>query len=509
MVVLNHNDLEDLPCNQNQNFQTKKMDRPLVIVSNRGPVTLQRGTDNEIHYQKGSGGLVTALIGLAQNIRTTWIASALTDLEKSWKEGIIPLENSEKSIKVELIDIPSEAYDLYYNVISNPLLWFLQHSMWDFVRSPTITKDTFRAWETGYVSVNRIFAQAIAREIKTSHTQPIVMLQDYHLYLVPAFLRKLVSYRHHYTLTHFVHIPWPGSEDWGFLPSEIRKSILQSLCAVDMIGFQTREDSLNFIRTCESHLPETRVNFRRGRVVYRNHVTHVRDFPISIDIQALRILSESSEVNENRHKFMGLVGDKKLVVRVDRTEPSKNIVRGFEAFGEMFELYPEHLEGVIFLAILVPSRLEVQEYQAYLDEIMAAAGRVNARFGSSDWEPIRVLVGEDYYRAIAALQLYDVLLVNAIADGMNLVAKEGPVVNRKNGVLVLSERAGAHQQLGAGSIVISPCDIYSTSQAMHQGLIMDETERQRRSKILVDSIENDDIRDWFCRQMGTLAELNL
>jgi trehalose 6-phosphate synthase len=203
------------------------------------------------------------------------------------------------------------------------------------------------------------------------------------------------------------------------------------------------------------------------------------------------------------------MGDRQLIVRVDRSEPSKNIIRGFQAFEEMLELHPEHRGRTKFLAILVPSRLGVDEYQDYLDELMAAAGRINARYGSSDWEPVRLLVGEDYPRAVAALQLYDVLLINAIADGMNLVAKEGPIVNLRNGVLVLSERAGARQQLEAGAIVISPCDVYATAEALHQALTMSTEERQERANRLRWMIEREDITDWLCRQLETVTELNL
>jgi trehalose 6-phosphate synthase len=196
-----------------------------------------------------------------------------------------------------------------------------------------------------------------------------------------------------------------------------------------------------------------------------------------------------------------------MVLRIDRIDPSKNIVRGFQAFGELLELYPEHREKVSFLALLVPSRMDVIEYQTYIDELMAAAGKINATYGTSEWEPIRVLVGGNYPRAIAALQFYDVLLVNSIADGMNLVAKEGPIVNQQDGVLILSDRTGARQQLENGAIVISPCDVYATAEAIHQGLMMDQSERAERARRLRWAIENDDIHDWFCKQLEAVEEL--
>jgi len=214
-------------------------------------------------------------------------------------------------------------------------------------------------------------------------------------------------------------------------------------------------------------------------------------------------------VAEHRFEIEDMVGNQKLILRIDRIEPSKNIVRGFLAFEEMLELYPEHRGKVQILALLVPSRLDVQEYKTYLDDIMATAGRVNATYGDSEWEPVRVLVGDSYPRAVAAMQLYDVLLVNAIVDGMNLVAKEGPILNTRDGVLILSERAGARQQLEESALVVSPCDIYATAEALHQALDMPAQERRTRARRLSDLVEQQDIAAWLCDQLETVAGLGL
>jgi trehalose 6-phosphate synthase len=251
------------------------------------------------------------------------------------------------------------------------------------------------------------------------------------------------------------------------------------------------------------------VNYKRSRVWNRNHATHVRDFPISIDVAALRHLAASPEVEAYQPQIEGIAGGRQLIVRIDRIEPSKNIVRGFQAFEEMLELHPEHRQRSKFLAILIPSRLAVNEYQDYLDELMAAAGRVNARYGNAEWEPIRLLVSENYPRAIAALQRYDVLLVNAIVDGMNLVAKEGPIVNQRDGVLILSERTGAAQQLESGAMVIAPCDVYATAEALHQALTLPLKKRRARAARLRWLIERDDISAWICWQLQAVKELNL
>jgi trehalose 6-phosphate synthase len=484
-------------------------DRALIIAANRGPVTFERDEEGKLSYERGEGGLVTALLGMCRHTQATWISSAQTDADAEWGSGQVELGDGNTILQVQFLTPGPSVYQDYYSVIANPLLWFLQHSMWDVVTSPIIDRDTWQAWEDGYVTVNKQFAEAIAQRVQQAERPTFVMLQDYHLYLTAGFLRDHLGESTCPTLLHFVHIPWPGPEYWSILPPEMRKGILAGLCATDVLGFQTGLDALNFIRTCESFLPRVQVNYERGWIWHKNHITHVRDFPISIDVESLRERARTREVAEYRAEIKEFVGDRQLILRVDRIEPSKNIVRGFHAFDEMLDLHPEYQDRVKLVALLVPSRLGVGQYQDYLDDLMAAAGQVNAKHGDSDWEPIRVLVGDNYPRAIAAMQLYDVLLVNSIADGMNLVAKEGPTVNERGGVLVLSERTGARQQLEAGAIVISPCDVYATANALHEALQMDPEGRRERAERLRWLIEREDITAWLCHQLETVQELGL
>lgn len=487
--------------------------RSLIIVSNRGPSGLVKNHDGTYQTQRGSGGLVTALLGLAHNIDINWIAARIAeedDIAGETQHTTMQIAEDGRIIKMHYVPIPEEVYDGYYNVISNPLIWFVQHSMWDFITSPTITRATWVAWERGYMEANRMFARSLYQLVKTTPGKKIIMLQDYHLYLVPRMLRNLLHRTRRsedVTLTHFVHIPWPGSEEIRMLPAGMRTDILDGLSAVDLLGFQTKKDCKNFLQSVESHLPRANVNFRHSRIWFRNHATHVQDFPISIDVPALRELAESEEVDQIRVQLEEIIQDNQLILRVDRTDPSKNIVRGFQAFGEMLETHPEHREKVKFLAMLVPSRLDVEEYHNYHNEIMAAAGWVNSQYGTGDWEPIRVVQGENYPRAIAALQLYDVLLVNSIADGMNLVSKEGPIVNKKDGVLVLSDLTGASQQLEPGALVISPCDVYATAEAMHQALTMNPEERSLRATRLRWLVEENDINAWFKNQIKAIKKM--
>jgi trehalose 6-phosphate synthase len=484
-------------------------DRALIIAANRGPVTFERDEEDALTYERGEGGLVTALLGMCRYTDATWISCAQTEADAEWGGGEVQLGEGDTVLEVQFLTPDPSVYDGYYSVIANPLLWFLQHSMWDVVSSPIIDRATWRAWREGYVTVNQRFAEAITGQALSGDRPTLVMLQDYHLYLTARFLRDQFSPSECPTLLHFVHIPWPGPEYWSILPPEMRRAILGGLCATDVLGFQTDLDALNFLRTCESFLPRAQVTYEHRRIWYEHHTTHVRDFPISIDVESLKELATSEEVAEYRAEIQESVGERRLILRVDRIEPSKNIVRGFWAFDEMLELHPEYHDEVKLLALLVPSRLGVGQYQDYLDDLMAAAGQVNAKHGDSDWEPIRVLVGDNYPRAVAAMQLYYVLLVNSIADGMNLVAKEGPTVNERDGVLVLSERIGARQQLEPGAMVISPCDIYATAKALHQALQMEPEKRRERAERLRWLIEREDITAWLCHQLETVHELNL
>jgi trehalose 6-phosphate synthase len=299
--------------------------RALIIAANRGPVTFESCEDGSLECHRGGGGLVTALTGLCRyTADATWIACARTDADATWATGRVPLEDG-VTVRVQFLSPDAEAYEGYYNVIANPLLWFLQHWMWDVPRAPVIDRATWQAWEEGYKAVNCQFAEAIVQQVLATNRPTLVMLQDYHLYLVARHLRAALRGRKRPTTLHFVHIPWPGPEYWRILPPAMRQDILHGLCAVDVLGFQTREDSINFLRTCESLLPRASVNYRRRRIWYRNHATHARDFPISIDVDALRRLAVSEEVTEHRVEIEELAGDSKLILRIDRIEPSKNI----------------------------------------------------------------------------------------------------------------------------------------------------------------------------------------
>lgn len=478
--------------------------RPVIVASNRGPFRFTSLENDLFETTRGAGGLVTAVSAIAQQGSLTWVACALNPDDHRWAE-LHPQATDIDGIRLRLVRPGAEAYHGYYSVISNPLLWFLQHAMWDTPRAPNITAETWEAWETGYHVVNQQLAEAVAEEVNAQDNPPIVMLQDYHLYLCGHYLRPLVG--ENVVLQHFVHIPWPGPTHWTFLPPAMREAIFRSMCQLDIIGFQTDKDGLNFLRCCQSHIPGAEVTYGNGTVKLDGRVTQVQGYPISVDVDGLRDMVQTEAVAGYTAQFQRTIVDMQFILRIDRAEPSKNIIRGFKAYEQMLLRHPDRMGHVQFLALLVPSRLDVEEYRDYLDEVMAAAGWINAVHGSGEWEPVRLLVGDNYARAIAALRLYDVLLVNPIIDGMNLVAKEGAIVNDTNGVLILSEGAGAHEQLHTGALSVAALDIVGQAEALHMALTMSLAERRERAEHLRELVTNADVNLWFRRQLEDAEHL--
>jgi trehalose 6-phosphate synthase len=471
----------------------------IVIASNRGPFSFTPKNDGEFEVKRGTGGLVTALAALAERHDVMWIAAALDKGDRKWAKAHNDEMQVVENTKLRLIRTDKDRYHMYYNEIANPLLWFIQHQLWEVPRQPVINAEMWQAWREGYVAINRQFAEGIADSVKDVNRPLLVFPQDYQLYLVPYFLRQMLG--PDVQIQPFIHIPWPGPDAWRILPAEMRNALLTSLLASDRIGFQTRMDAFNFVQTCRFYLPNAHSYGSRDSITYKDRKVGACTYPISVDVEQIEALVEEPQTRLLKAQTINYVGDGQLILRVDRVEPSKNILRGMQAFRALLEAYPEHRGNVQMLALLVPSRMEVDEYQSYLKDIMAEAGMINADFSDEFWEPVRIVVGNNYPRALAAMQLYDVLLVNPIADGMNLVAKEGALVNQHDGVLVLSEFAGAFYELGDDALTVSPFDVFGTAQTIHNALTMDRDERARRAEAMREQIKSADVKRWFYRQV--------
>jgi trehalose 6-phosphate synthase len=472
---------------------------PLVLVSNRGPVTF--GPAGEV--QRGSGGLVTALTGLASHREAVWIASAMSehDVEVSREHGgrAFPVRSpAGGEYQVRLVASDPEAYDRFYNVFANPMLWFIQHYLWDLSNAPDIRRHEIEAFEFGYNAVNEDLARAVVEELQGAQ-EPVVMVHDYHLYTLPDLVRKA---RPDVFLHHFIHIPWTQSDAWRVLPSRIREEIFSGLLANDIIGFHTRSYRRNFLQCCQDLL-ELEVDHERGAVRFGEREVWVRAYPLPIDHRATRRLASGERVRALERELLARRRDF-LILRVDRADLSKNVLRGFSAFDLFLEQHPEFSERVTFMAQLMPSRTDVPQYAEYLERIEALVAVVNHRHGTPDWMPIQLKLRDDLEEAMAAYRHYDVLLVNAMFDGMNLVAKEGPIVNEREGVSILSENTGAHEELGEYALSVNPFDIQELADSIYAALTMPSEERRRRASGLAQIVTSRDPGDWIDEQLADI-----
>ena len=470
-----------------------------MLVSNRGPVTFE----DDGSVRRGTGGLVTALTGLASHRRAVWIASAMTaaDARKAEHEGGRPFavrSPTGSEYDVRLVASEAGAYDRFYNIFANPILWFIQHYLWDLSNAPDIRRNEIEAFEYGYNVVNEDLAQAVIEEID-DRPQPVVMVHDYHLYTLPALVRRA---RPDVFLHHFVHIPWTQSDAWRVLPGRIREELFTGLLANDIVGFHTQAYRRNFLQCCRD-LMELEVDFERGIVRHDGRDVWVRSYPLPIDADATRAVAASPRTAEFEAELTRRRREH-LILRVDRADLSKNVLRGFTAFDLFLEQHPEFRERVTFVAQLMPSRTDVPEYAEYLERIEALVAVVNHRHGTPDWMPINLKLRDDLEEAVASYKHYDVLLVNAMFDGMNLVAKEGPLVNEQAGVSILSENTGAHEELGEFALSVNPFDIQELADSIHAALTMAPGERQRRIEGLKRIVTGRNPGDWIDDQLADI-----
>jgi trehalose 6-phosphate synthase len=472
---------------------------PLVLVSNRGPVTFD--ADGNAH--RGSGGVVTALTGLASHRHAIWIASAMSDYDaqasrRNGGRSFAVRSPAGQEFHVRLVVSDAEAYDRFYNIVANPMLWFIQHYLWDLSNAPDIRREEIEAFEFGYNVVNEDLARAVVEELEDA-SEPVVMVHDYHLYTLPDLVRRA---RPDAFLHHFVHIPWTQPDAWRVLPTRVREEIFQGLLANDIVGFHTRSYRRNFLQCCRDLL-DLDVDFDGGVVRLGDREVWVRAYPLPIDHAATRRLAQSARVQAFERELLQRRRDF-LILRVDRADLSKNVLRGFSAFDLFLSQHPEFTERVTFLAQLMPSRTDVPQYAEYLERIEALVAVVNHRHGTPDWMPIQLKLRDDIEEAMAAYKHYDVLLVNAMFDGMNLVAKEGPIVNEREGVSILSENTGAHEELGEYALSVNPFDIQELANSIYAALTMSARERRRRAQGLVEIVTSRDPGDWIDEQLADI-----
>ncbi|KOY57734.1 alpha,alpha-trehalose-phosphate synthase (UDP-forming) [Streptomyces sp. XY332] len=481
----------------------------VLVAANRGPLSYQLGDDGTLTARRGGGGLVSGLsAALARQPEALWICAALSEADReAVRRGV-----SEPGVR--MLDIDPTTYDDAYNGIANSVLWFTHHHLYDIPREPVFDAEFRRRWDS-YVAYNHAFALALAQEAGEGAA---VLVQDYHLALVPGELREL---RPDLRIGHFTHTPWASREFLDMLPDDVRAQLMWGMLGADEVGFHTWAWAHSFMTAAqlddERGIAEPKMaagvdpreapyveKMTRGPVRHRR--TNVAVYPLGVDGDELRALAHRPEVNDKLAALRAEVGDRRTIVRVDRTELSKNIVRGLLAYRELLTVHPEWRGRVVHLASAYPSRQDLAVYRSYTEAVRELAEQINEEFGTEDWQPVMVSVKDDFARSLAAYRLADVALVNPVRDGMNLVAKEIPVVSDAGCVLVLSTGAGAYGELREDALTVNPYDVSATADALHAALAMPAEERLERTKRLASAATALPPTEWFTAQLSALRE---
>ena len=464
----------------------------VLVASNRGPVSYETGEDGSLRAKRGGGGLVSGLSAIGPETNAVWVCAALGDGDREAVRraggGLLPEEDTGGQ-RVRMLGIDPEVFADAYNGIANSVLWFVHHMLYQTPLEPVFDAEFRRRW-AAYEAYNRAFAKALAEEAGEGAA---VLIQDYHLALAPRMLRRL---RPDLRIGHFSHTPWAPAEYFRLLPDDIAAELLTGILGADRAAFLTRRWADAFTECCHAVLgPGIPAGTRIG--------VH----GLGADADFLRERSHRPDVAERMAALRAEIGEgRRTIVRVDRTELSKNIVRGLLAYRQLLDEHPEWREKVVHVAFAYPSRQDLAVYREYTAEVQRVAEEINSAYGTPGWIPVVLHVKDDFARSLAAYRLADVALVNPIRDGMNLVAKEVPVVSDEGCVLVLSREAGAHEEMGEDALTVNPYDITGTAETLHTALTMPAAERAERSKRLAAAGTALPPARWFLDQLGALDD---
>jgi trehalose 6-phosphate synthase len=471
----------------------------VIIASNRGPISFRRGDDGQITGARGGGGLVSGMAGLGSDSATLWVCAALSETDREVAEaapdGRIDLAGYDAGGPVQLLAIEAATLAGAYTSIANSTLWYLHHHLVDPLQ-PLVFDAAWRQDWAAYVDYNETFADAIGADASDGGR---VLVQDYQLTLLPAMIR---ARRPDLRIGHFIHTPWASAADFATLPDDVATALLVGMLGADSVGFHSSRWATEFVYCCVRILGARAVD---GGVEYDGRVTAVRLHPLGVDAAPLLARAAEPDVTERRGSIATVIGGRQSIVRVDRTEPSKNIARGLEAFRDLLIRYPEHRERVVHIALEYPSRQDVADYRRYTELVQTLARQINGELGTPSWAPVHLEIRDDYAASLATLQVGDVLLVNPVRDGMNLVAKEGALLATEDGVLILSTEAGAADEMAEFSVMVDPFDVAATADAMHQALTMPADERRRRHLGLVEAAMAVPPKAWLRQQLDALA----
>ncbi len=478
-------------------------DGQILIASNRGPVSFAQEDDGQLAARRGGGGVVSGLLSVTEDSDALWVCAALSDADRAAargaQNGLLDPGLTGVSSAVQMLDIPPAVFDRAYNAVANSTLWFVHHMLYDTPRRPSFGPEFHQDWRA-FRRYNEAFAQALAEAAGRRRGHVRAVIQDYHLCLAP---RLLASRAPGIQIAHFSHTPWAPPDYYRLLPAEVSREVLAGILGADHAGFLSRRWADAFVDCCQAILG-AKADHDGGAVSYDGHVTSIGVHPLGVDAAHLRERADEGDVRTRMTELSRVTAGRKLIVRVDRTELSKNIVRGLAAYRELLRTHPEWHGRVTHVALAYPSRHDLPEYREYTAAVQELAEQISGEFAEPGWEPLIVAIEDDYARSLAACRLADVLLVNPIRDGMNLVAKEGPILSQRGCALVLSTEAGAAAELGNAALLINPYDITQTAQALHEALSMTDAERKRRGAALAAAAAAMPPAEWFAEQLRAL-----
>ncbi len=450
----------------------------LLLASNRGPLAFALGDDGALSARRGGGGLVSGLTTVGgDDGEIVWVCAALSDADREAARRA-PAGRLDRAghdtdgAALRMLDIDPQTFHRAYNAVANSTLWFVHHLLYSTPLQPVFDATFRREWAS-YEVYNRAFAEALAEDAAPGAK---VLVQDYHLTLAPQFLRAL---RPDLRIAHFSHTPWAPAEYFSMLPADVARQVLAGVLGADHAGFHSPRWADAFLDCCERVL-DAQVDPTARTVRFEGRTTEVAVHPLGVDAAALRERAARPDVDARYAALREEVGDRRVIVRVDRTELSKNIVRGLQAYREMLRTRPEWHGRVVHVAFAYPSRHDLPEYREYTADVQRVAKSIDDEFGSPNWRPVILNVNDDYPRSLAAYRIADVLLVNPLRDGMNLVAKEGPLLSERGCAVVLSTEAGAAVEMGGDALMVNPYDVSGTAEALHRALSMPGAERGAR-----------------------------
>ncbi len=458
----------------------------LLVCSHRGPYTYEE-VDGRLERRRGSGGLVTALSALLRGgSEVSWLACALSDRDREVANG----RAVGGGVSTRLLDIRCEEHRRFYDDACVTGLGFIFHGLVDQTYTPTFDARFSAGW-AAYKEVNHMYAAAAAW---WARDRPI-LVEDYHLMLVADSLHD-IGHTRRGPLAYFHHVPWCSPAYFALLPRKVRAEILAKILAFDTIGFHARRWAREFLACVDSFLPEARCEPHVVR--WRGREVSIVVAPAQVDVSEVRKIVTGAAAERWRRKISRLVGPRQLVIRVDRVDLWKNIVRGFQAFERM--VMDKAADDVTFLALLAKSRMHIPEYKRYFAACMREAARINERLDRGGRRAVRVLLAEDtsdYARALAGLSLADVVVVNSTSDGLNLVAKESAIAGDGRSRLVLSETTGVHDEIGRWAYGVNPFDIEETASALARALSENDTRLGLRN-----AVNNDSPDAWVHRRLA-------